>query len=93
MAKRKVSKQTKKKRKPRKDDNLKTNLKRTVAGLFTLIVLVVLAGFFAHHFILRKQPVQTIIEPPMAPAPRFEIYPEKIARTCSVVKSVMPTSE
>lgn len=79
MAKRKT------KKKFLNDNALKTNLKRGVAGLVVLVILVVVAGVLAHHFILRKQPA------PYVPSsgkshehklqahkmPKFEIYPEK----------------
>ncbi len=78
MAKQKARQQKKKiKRRPRKNDNLKTHLKRTFAGLFVLIVLVVAAGVITHHLILRKQPVQPVGIHPAAWPPQFEIYPEE----------------
>jgi len=77
MAKRKARPKKKKKGRSRKNDNLKTHLKRTFAGLFVLIVLVVAAGILAHHLISRKQPVQSVGISPAVWPPQFEIYPEE----------------
>lgn len=76
MAKRKT-RQQKKNRDPRKNDSLKTHLKRTFAGLLVLIILVVAAGFVAHYMLLRKQPVQPGGIYPAVWPPKFEIYPEE----------------
>jgi hypothetical protein len=67
-----------KKRRSRINDNLKTHLKRTFAGLFVLIILVVAAGVITHYLILRKQPVQPVGIHPSVWPPQFEIYPEEI---------------
>jgi len=78
MAKQKARPQKKKKkRRSRKNDNLKTHLKRTFAGLFVLIILVVAAGVITHYLILRKQPVQPVGIHPAVWPPKFEIYPEE----------------
>lgn len=79
MAKRKT------KKKSLKDNALKTNLKRGIAGLVVLVILVVVAGVLAHHFILRKQPAPYVSSPEKShehkqqayKIPSFEIYPEK----------------
>lgn len=75
MAKRKIK--LKKKRRPRKNNNLKTNLIRAFAGLGVLILLVVIAGVVAHYSILRKYPIEPVMKPKVFKIPRFEIFPEK----------------
>jgi len=77
MAKRKIRRQKKPKRKPNKKSAQKTNLMRAFAGLGVLTVLVITAGLLAHHFLLRKHPVKSVIKPSAIKIPRFEIYPEK----------------
>jgi len=78
MAKRKVRQQKKKKRKSSKDNRLKTNLIRIFAGLFVLILLVVVAGVVTHHLMLRKKPLKPVgIQPAVWP-PKFEIYPPEV---------------
>ncbi len=59
----------------------KTYLKKAIAGLSLLVLLVLVAGFLAHHLLLRKQPVQPAQKIPTdkTPAlkiPVFEIYPK-----------------
>ena len=59
----------------------KTYLKKAIAGLSLLVLLVLVAGFLAHHLLLRKQPVQPAPKIPTdkTPAfkiPVFEIYPK-----------------
>ena len=44
-----------KKRKPRQKNNLKTNLKRIIAGVAILLVLVVAAGLLIHYLIVPKR--------------------------------------
>jgi polysaccharide deacetylase 2 family uncharacterized protein YibQ len=70
------------KKKSRKDASLKTHLKRTIAGLSLLLLLVILAGFLAHHFVRQKQPLSSKGKIPVAKktvqkVPPFEIYPKK----------------
>ncbi len=70
-----------------KDKAKKTYLKKAITGLSLLMLLVVVAGFLAHHLLLRKQPVQPakkipIHKTPAFKTPVFEIYPkeEKVLR-------------
>ncbi len=70
-----------------KDKAKKTYLKKAITGLSLLMLLVLVAGFLAHHLLLRKQPVQPakkipIHKTPAFKTPVFEIYPkeEKVLR-------------
>lgn len=70
-----------------KDKAKKSYLKKAIAGLSLLVLLVLVAGFLAHHILLRKQPAQPAKKIPThkTPAfktPVFEIYPkeEKVLR-------------
>jgi polysaccharide deacetylase 2 family uncharacterized protein YibQ len=60
----------------------KTYLIKAIAGLSLLVLLVLVAGFLAHHLLLRKQPVQPAKKIPTFKTPVFEIYPkeEKVLR-------------
>ncbi|MBW2200139.1 MAG: divergent polysaccharide deacetylase family protein [Deltaproteobacteria bacterium] len=82
MVTRKPGTRKKPKKKSRKDASLKTHLKRTIAGLSLLLILVVLAGFLAHHFIQQKHPISSRGKIPVAKktvqkVPAFEVYPKK----------------
>ncbi len=83
MAKRKtIRKRTKKKarKKARKKTSLSTSLIKSFFGFAILVLLVFLAGFLAHHFMLRKEPVKVSHppqKPPITQIPTFEIYPDK----------------
>jgi len=77
MAKQKAPQQKNKKRKPRKDDNLKAHLKRSFAGLLILLAIVVAAGVIAYYLLRPQPPAPPIIKPTIAPAPRFEVYPKE----------------
>ena len=65
-----------------KDKARKTYLKKAIAGLSLLVLLVLVAGFLAHHILLRKQPAQLAKKIPIHKTPVFEIYPkeEKVLR-------------
>jgi hypothetical protein len=76
MAKRKIRRQNKPKRKPSKKRSPKTNLIRAVAGLGILIILVIIAGILAHHLLLRKHPIEPVVKHRATKIPRFEVYPE-----------------
>jgi len=79
MAKRKIKKKRAKK-KARKKTSLTHSLSKLFSGFAILIALIFLAGFLAHHFMLRKEPVKPVQPEQKAPitqAPTFEIYPEK----------------
>jgi len=66
------------KTKTQKKASLTTHLIRAVTGLIVLILLVVAAGFLAHHLILRKHPIQPLGETPVfKKTPTFEIYPKR----------------
>ncbi|MDL1967323.1 MAG: divergent polysaccharide deacetylase family protein [Deltaproteobacteria bacterium] len=75
----------KKKTSKKKSGTQKTQLKKAVSGLLFLIVLVVLAGLFAHHLILRRSSIQSLKPSVKSLAgkkkvhklPVYEIYPEK----------------
>ncbi|MFC1811854.1 divergent polysaccharide deacetylase family protein [Thermodesulfobacteriota bacterium] len=75
----------KKKRKSRKRPDLKSQLLKSLVGLFILALLVVAAGFLTHLLMKRKEPVrplQAVKQPPLheqpaTKAPTFEIYPKK----------------
>ena len=75
MAKKKIGRQNKPKRKPSKKSTQKANLMKVFAGLGVLIILVIIAGVFARHLFLRKSPIETVVKP--RATLRFEIYPEK----------------
>jgi polysaccharide deacetylase 2 family uncharacterized protein YibQ len=83
MAKRITKKRRAKKKakkKARKKTSLGTSLIKIFFGFTILLVLVFLAGFLAHHFMLRKVPVQSLHPPhkePITQIPTFEIFPEK----------------
>jgi uncharacterized protein len=79
MAKRKT-KIKRAKKKARKKISLATTLIKIFSGFAILILLIVLAGFLAHHFMLRKVPVKPSLpsqKTPITQTPTFEIYPEK----------------
>jgi polysaccharide deacetylase 2 family uncharacterized protein YibQ len=65
-----------------KDKTKKTYLKKAIAGLSLLVLLVLVAGFLAHHILLRKQPAQPAKKIPTHKTPVFEICPkaEKVLR-------------
>ena len=77
MAKKKIGRRNKPKRKSSKKSAQKANLMRSFAGLGVLTVLVIIAGLLANHFLLRRHPVEPVIKPSAIKIPRFEIYPEK----------------
>ena len=77
MAKRKIRRQNKPKRKPSKKKSPKTNLMRAVAGLGVLIILVIIASVLARHLLSRKHPIEPIVKSRATKTPRFEVYPEK----------------
>jgi hypothetical protein len=77
VAKRKIRRQNKSKRKPSNKRSQKTNLIRAVAGLGVLIFLIIIAGVLARHLLLRKHPIEPIVKPRTTKIPRFEVYPEK----------------
>jgi hypothetical protein len=77
VAKRKIRGQNKSKKKPSKKRSPKNNLIRAVAGLGVLIILVIIAGVFAHHLLLRKHRVKPVVKYRVKKIPRFEVYPEK----------------
>lgn len=76
MAK-KIRRQKKPKRKPKKESIQKSHLIKAFAGLGVLIILVVIAGVFTHHLIFRKHPIEPVVKPRVTKTPRFEIYPKK----------------
>ncbi|MEA3428414.1 MAG: divergent polysaccharide deacetylase family protein [Thermodesulfobacteriota bacterium] len=80
-----------------KDKDRKTYLKKAIAGLSLLVLLVLVAGFLAHHILLRKQPVQPgpkipTHKTPAFKTPVFEIYPktEKVLRKPDYKPKPMP---
>ena len=73
--KRKKTKQ--KKRFSSRDKAKKTYLKKAIAGLSLLVLLVLVAGFLAHHLLLRTQPVQPAKKKQTFKMPVFEIYPKE----------------
>lgn len=65
-------------KKTQKKGFLTIHLIRAVTGLIVLILLVVAAGFLAHHLILRKQPRPPLVKTPIfKETPTFEIYPKE----------------
>jgi len=60
-----------------RDKAKKTYLKKAIAGLSLLVLLVLVAGFLAHHLLLRKQPVQPAKKKQTFKIPVFEIYPKE----------------
>ena len=75
-----------------KDKAKKTYLKKAIAGLSLLVLLVLVAGFLAHHILLRKQPVQPVKKKQTFKTPVFEIYPkeEKVLRKPDYKPKPMP---
>ena len=57
----------------KKGGSLKVNIKKAVAGLFILLVLVIGAGFFANYYIFKKPPEK---KEPVSKQPVFEVYPK-----------------
>lgn len=55
----------------------KIQLKKTIVGLSLLVLLVLVAGFLAHHLLLRKQPAQPVKKKQTFKTPVFEIYPKE----------------
>ncbi|MDI6688037.1 MAG: divergent polysaccharide deacetylase family protein [Desulfobacterales bacterium] len=60
----------------------KTDLKKTIAGLSLLVLLVLVAGFLAHYLLLRKQTVPPVQKKQAFKTPLFEIYykPDDVLR-------------
>ncbi len=86
MGKSKKSDPKKRKKKNRKDNRFKPDLKRAIAGLSFLILLLVTTGFLLHHWIAKKQPIRpptpspqkaAVHKKPVSKVPAFEIYPKK----------------
>ncbi|MFH2219074.1 MAG: divergent polysaccharide deacetylase family protein [Pseudomonadota bacterium] len=81
-----VKKRTAKTGKSAKRPDFKTHLKRSIAGLFILVLLVVSAGVLAHYMMRRKMPEQSLpaVKPAPVykkeiPPPAFEIFPKEEA--------------
>jgi len=86
MAKKKSGpRKAQKKRNGKQQDALKTHLKKTIAGIFLLIILVAAAGLLVHYVAGPKPTIKSITpkrEPPAlktttAKKPAFEIFPKK----------------
>ncbi|RLB85496.1 MAG: hypothetical protein DRH24_01950 [Deltaproteobacteria bacterium] len=77
MAKRKIKRQKKTKRKPSKKRSQKTNLMKALAGLGVLIILVIIAGVCTRYLFLQKRPVESVVKPRATKTPRFEVYSKK----------------
>lgn len=86
MVKRKPGgRKTQKKRKPKKNISLKTQLKRAVLGITILVFLVVAAGMLVYYLMPRKQQIRPtsvgkkteVSRKTVKKAPAFEIYPKK----------------
>ena len=86
MAKRKKIRRKKAKRKSRKRIAFSASLAKVLAGLVALAVLVGIAGFLTHYFVLRKdrrqppvavQKAPTDKEPKRTLLPKFEVFPEE----------------
>ncbi|NQT10288.1 MAG: divergent polysaccharide deacetylase family protein [Desulfobacteraceae bacterium] len=75
-----------------RDKAKKTYLKKAIAGLSLLVLLVLVAGFLAHHLLLRKQPVQPAKKKQTFKIPVFEIYPkeDKVLRKPDYKPKPMP---
>ena len=76
MAKKKRRKK-KPKRKSPKGSASKTNLIRAIAGFGVLIILVVIAGVYVHHILLKKSTTEHVVKPRIIKPPRFEVYPKE----------------
>ncbi|HUV49658.1 MAG TPA: divergent polysaccharide deacetylase family protein [Anaerolineae bacterium] len=70
----------------------KTYLKKAIAGLSLLVVLVVVAGFLAHYLLLRTQPAQPAKKKQTFKIPVFEIYPkaDKVLRKPDYKQKLIP---
>jgi polysaccharide deacetylase 2 family uncharacterized protein YibQ len=85
LAKRKKIRRKKAKRKTRKRISFSSSQVKVISGLVILAVLVAIAGFLTHYFMLRKhrgrppavvQKVPIYQEPEITP-PKFEVFPEE----------------
>jgi len=85
LTKKKKIRRKKAKRKARKRISFSSSLAKVIFGLVVLAVLVAIAGFLTHYFMLRKhrvrppevvQKVPTYQEPETTP-PKFEVFPEE----------------
>jgi polysaccharide deacetylase 2 family uncharacterized protein YibQ len=85
LAKRKKIRRKKAKRKSRKRITFSTSLVKVLSGLVALAILVGIAGYLTHYFILRKDrgrlPVAVqkvpIYKEPEITLPKFEVFPEE----------------
>jgi uncharacterized protein len=86
MAKRKITRKNKVRKKSRRNKLSKSPLLNAFAGVACIFGLVVLAGVLAHFLITPEKPLRPHVAPdksvpvakkPIAKIPRFEIYPEK----------------
>ena len=86
MAKRKITRKKKVRKKSRRNKLFKSSLLNAFAGVASLLGLVVLAGVLAHFLITPEKTLGPHVAPdksvpvaktPIAKIPRFEIYPEK----------------
>ena len=78
MAKKRARPQKKKRPKSTNGGSLKTNLIRIFAGIFVLILLVVVAGVVTRHLMLRPKPLKPVEIQPTVWPPKFEIYPPEV---------------
>jgi polysaccharide deacetylase 2 family uncharacterized protein YibQ len=74
MAKKKIRGPKKPRKKRGKRSIPKAYLIKAFSGLGVLILLVVVAGIFAHHLISRKYPVAPVTKLQLPKTPKFEIY-------------------
>jgi len=82
MARKKTSSKKKPKKKSSKSAFLKTQFKKSIAGISLLILLVVITGFLVHRLLLHKQPERPSVkgrinEKVVHIIPPFEIYPKE----------------
>jgi len=85
LTKRKKIRRKKAKRKARKRISFSSSLAKVISGLVVLVVLVAIAGFLTHYFMLRKHRVRPptavkkvpIYQEPEITPPKFEVFPEE----------------
>jgi len=86
MAKRKITRKNKVRKKSRRNKLFKSSLLNAFAGVACLLGIVVMVGVLAHFLITPEKPLHPHVAPdksvpvakkPIAKIPRFEIYPEK----------------
>jgi polysaccharide deacetylase 2 family uncharacterized protein YibQ len=80
LTKKKKIRRKKPRRKTRKRLPITSSLVKILSSLAVLVILIVIAGFLTHYFILPKhtiKPAVAVFQPPVIKPPEFEVYPEE----------------